>query len=89
LRFQFTDGFSIHGFVFRADGMEGTPRETDEAIPHWFPLDGIPYHRMWADDRVWLPLLIEERSFLGRFLFDGDQMLGCEMELLDGKNALP
>jgi 8-oxo-dGTP diphosphatase len=89
LKFQFADGFSLHGFVFRADGVDGTPRETDEAIPHWFPLDAIPYHRMWADDRVWLPLLLEGRPFLGRFLFDGDQLLGCDLELLDGAQALP
>jgi 8-oxo-dGTP diphosphatase len=89
LKFQFADGFALHGYVFRADGIDGTPRETDEAIPHWFPLDGIPYQRMWADDRVWLPLLLAGRPFEGRFLFDGDQMLGCDMELLDGEKALP
>jgi len=36
---------------------------------------------MWADDRVWLPLAIEGKPFTGRFLFDGDQMLGCEIDL--------
>ena len=86
LKFQFVDGFSIHGYVFRADGIDGEPEETDEAIPFWFPIDAIPYHRMWADDRVWMPLLLAERPFAGQFLFDGDLMVGCAMELLD---ALP
>ena len=36
---------------------------------------------MWADDRVWLPLMLAGRTFTGRFLFDGDTMLGCEMEV--------
>src|SRR3954469_894936 len=31
LHFQFTDGYSLHCTVFMADGLEGTPHETDEA----------------------------------------------------------
>ena len=81
LMFQFVDGFSIHGYVFTATGFEGEPRETDEAIPIWTPTDALPYHRMWADDRVWMPLLLQGRRFVGRFLFDGDLMLGCEVDL--------
>jgi 8-oxo-dGTP diphosphatase len=80
LLFQFVDGHSIHGYVFTATGCRGTPRETDEAIPVWAPVDALPYHRMWADDRVWMPLVLAGRSFTGRFLFDGDQMLGCDMD---------
>ena len=79
LRFQFVDGLSIHGFVFRASGCEGEARETDEAIPLWTRLEEIPYDRMWADDVLWLPLLLEGRSFDGRFLFDGDKLLAHDV----------
>lgn len=81
LMFQFTDGHSIHGYVFTATGYRGRPTETDEATPLWFPVNKLPYDRMWADDRVWMPLLLEGRRFVGEFLFDGDQMLGCEVEV--------
>ena len=81
LMFQFVDGFSIHGYVFTATGYTGEPRETDEAIPIWTSTDALPYHRMWADDRVWMPLLLQGKKFIGRFLFDGDLMLGCEVDL--------
>lgn len=81
LLFQFVDGHSILGSVFTASGFTGEPRETPEAVPHWFPLSEIPYHNMWADDRIWLPLAVEGKPFEGRFLFDGDQMLGCEIVL--------
>lgn len=80
LMFQFADGHSIHGYVFTATGVDGVPQETDEAVPHWFPVVAIPYHAMWADDRIWMPLLLEGRWFTGRFLFDGDQMVGGEIE---------
>ncbi|MCS6771094.1 MAG: 8-oxo-dGTP diphosphatase [Kiritimatiellae bacterium] len=80
LLFQFADGHSIHGYVFTAADVLGEAQSTDEADPLWTPLDAIPYHEMWADDRIWLPLMIEGRPFKGRFLFDGDSMLGYELE---------
>lgn len=80
LLFQFADGFSLHCFVFRATGCEGEPQETAEAVPHWIPLAEIPYERMWADDRIWLPHMIAGRKFIGRFLFDSDTMLGFDVE---------
>lgn len=81
LLFQFVDGHSIHGYVFTADTLDGVPQSTDEADPVWVPEDAIPYHRMWADDRIWMPLMLQGRFFVGRFLFDGDQLLGCDMTL--------
>lgn len=83
LLFQFADGHSIHGYVFTATGCEGEPRETDEAIPHWFPVTGFPFPEMWADDRIWVPLMIEGRPFVGRFLFAGDSMLGYDLQVGD------
>ena len=82
LRFQFVDGYSIHVYVFRADGFVGEPEPTAEATPLWADLDAIPYERMWEDDAVWLPLLLREQPFSGRFVFDGDLMLTNELDLL-------
>jgi 8-oxo-dGTP diphosphatase len=80
LQFQFVGdndlgGHSIHGYVFTASGYDGNPTETDEAVPLWCDLDAIPYHRMWADDAYWVPLMLAGRRFVGRFIFDGDEML--------------
>lgn len=80
LRFQFADGYGLHAHVFRASGCEGTPTETDEAVPLWTPTDRIPYSEMWADDAMWLPLLLEGRRFSGRFVFDGDLMRDFHLE---------
>ena len=79
LCFQFVDGLSIHCEVFTARDCLGVPQETDEATPRWTPLDQIPYEHMWADDRIWLPLLLAGQRFEGRFLFDGEQLLTHEL----------
>ncbi len=82
LRFQFVDGYSIHVYVFRADGFAGEPEPTVEATPLWADLESIPYERMWEDDAIWLPLLLREQPFSGRFVFDGELMLTNEVALL-------
>ena len=79
LRFQFMHGYSIHGYVFTATGYHGTPQETPEAIPLWIAQDAIPYEKMWADDRLWMPWLLAGQPFDGRFLFDEEEMLGHEL----------
>ena len=48
LFFQFADGYSIRGYVYTAIGFSGEPTETDEAIPVWFPVDSLPFERMWG-----------------------------------------
>lgn len=83
LRFQFTDGYGLHCHVFAADGCEGEAIETDEATPLWTPLDAIPYAEMWADDALWLPVMLSGRGFSGRFIFDGDRMLAHELAVFD------
>jgi 8-oxo-dGTP diphosphatase len=75
LFFQFVDGLSIHCSVFRAAAYDGEPQETDEAIPLWTDLEKIPYERMWADDRHWIPLMLERIPFKGYFVFDEAHML--------------
>ena len=80
LSFQFVDGLSIHCTVFRAESFRGTPQETDEAIPLWTPVDQIPYDRMWADDRCWLPLMLDRTPFTGQFIFDDHRMVDYRID---------
>ena len=80
LWFQFVDGLALHVDVFRATRWEGEAIETPEAIPLWTALDELPFDEMWADDRFWLgEVLMDQKNFTGRFLFDDDTMLTHEM----------
>lgn len=81
LHFQFVDGLAIQCYVFRATDFTGTPTVTDEADPLWTPLDAIPYHEMWEDDKHWLGHLINSTPFRAYFEFDGEQMLSREIVL--------
>ena len=81
-RFQFVDGYSTYVHVFRADGMDGEPTETDEATPYWVDVDAIHFDEMWEDDRHWLPLVVAGRRFAGRWIFDGDLMLDHTLDVL-------
>lgn len=74
-RFQFTDGYSIHCFVYRTADFHGEPRETVEAAPRWTPVDRIPYELMWEDDELWLPMLLRGERFRANWIFDGDRMV--------------
>ncbi len=82
-RFQFLDGYSLHVHVFVSDDFEGVPTETDEAIPLWVGLDEIPYDEMWADDVLWIPLMLAGTRFEGWWVFDDDVMLSERLVALD------
>ena len=56
-------------FVFSCQQYSGKLRHSQEGILKWFRIDEIPYGEMWEDDKVWLPLLLEGKSFVGDFHF--------------------
>ncbi len=41
--------------VFLCEDFEGDPVETDEIKPEWYPINDLPYNKMWGDDEHWLP----------------------------------
>ena len=76
-----TDLPDIHCHVYMAKEFEGTPTETDEAIPRWTRMDQIPYDLMWEDDKYWLPQMLEDnRTFEGRFCFEGERIRWKKLE---------
>jgi 8-oxo-dGTP diphosphatase len=79
LSFIFLDGYSLHCTVFLAQSFSGTLRESPEAAPFWCPVEKIPYHKMWEDDRFWLPRVLQGEKIRGCFLFDGEKMTSCRI----------
>lgn len=75
LFFHSDDFPKTHGYVFTADSYAGSPSETDEAIPLWFPVNRIPYTQMWEDDKFWLPKVLGGAVVDGWFTFTGETLL--------------
>ncbi len=82
LSFIFTNGYSLKGFVYFADGFSGKLTETDEADPFWQPVESIPYEEMWEDDKHWLPKAMKGIFVQGKFIFDEDTMLSKKIDTL-------
>lgn len=81
LNFQFTDGYSLKGYVFFAHDHSGTLTETEEADPFWVPVEQIPYEKMWEDDALWLPKALEGSFVEGFFIFDDRKMVSSSLSI--------
>jgi 8-oxo-dGTP pyrophosphatase MutT (NUDIX family) len=68
--------FGHHAHVFVAEEWEGEPVETEEMRPQWFTIGEIPYASMWADDPLWVPLVLEGKFFHADITLDGDDKEG-------------
>ena len=67
--------------IFKIIKFTGKPKETNEMLPRWYNFDKIPYNIMWQDDKFWLPLLIENKIFKGKFIFDKEGKIIKSQEL--------
>jgi len=57
-------------YLFSSKDYEGEIRESEEGELKWFYLNEIPFDEMWEDDKIWLPLLLNDKKFDAEFLFD-------------------
>jgi 8-oxo-dGTP diphosphatase len=71
LNFYLGDGKELDQtvFLFSCRKSTGKMRGSSEGELRWFSVDTVPYHEMWQDDRVWLPILLDGKSFVGDFWF--------------------
>lgn len=83
IKFEFTDGYRLQVHVFKTFDAVGDAVESEEGIPLWTKWDQIPYKEMWADDPLWIPHLKANQLFSGQFVFEKEQLLGGEVELLE------
>ncbi|SDJ36376.1 8-oxo-dGTP diphosphatase [Natronorubrum texcoconense] len=57
--------------VYRTRSFAGEPTPTEEARPEWVAVDDVPYDQMWEDDQFWLPGVLEGKTVVGEFRFEG------------------
>lgn len=67
--------------VFMATNWQGQPRESAEITPVWFPIDRIPYRRMWDDASHWLHRILNGEKIEARFVYDDDNERVTEVEV--------
>lgn len=82
LYFKFQDtGDEMDITVFSVTDFDGIPTESEEMRPQWFHKTEVPYDKMWADDKYWLPLLFAGKKFNGDFEYmDYNIMISHDIE---------
>ena len=58
--------------VFVCRRWQGEPVETAEITPRWYPLEAVPYARMWDDASRWLPGVLRGGTVDARYTFGAD-----------------
>lgn len=56
--------------MFICDEFEGEPKDREEGKLQWFKQEELPFAKMWADDRHWLPDVLGKKSVKKRFYFN-------------------
>lgn len=70
--------------IYLANDYEGEITESEEMKPEWFDLDNIPYERMFADDRIWLPEVLKGNLVQAECEFDeAFNMINQKFEVVD------
>ena len=67
--------------VYLARRWAGTPQESEEMRPTWFPVTALPFEQMWADDEHWLPRVLSGERVCARFSFGDDNETLAEHEV--------
>ncbi len=82
--FEQRPGEVLEVHIFRSTAFTGTPVETEEMAPAWYPERELPYDTMWPSDTLWLPKLLAGEKFRGRTHFgEKDAILESSVQVVD------
>ena len=65
---------SQRSWVFLADAPDGEAVESDELVPEWIPVAGLPLDAMWDDAKHWLPQALDGIKVRATFVFGPDAL---------------
>jgi 8-oxo-dGTP diphosphatase len=65
--------------MFRCESFEGEPAESDELAPAWFPIEALPFDRMWDDAKYWLPPILAGKQIDAEIILDDDNETVAEL----------
>jgi mutator protein MutT len=82
-REQNDPSFGHFAFVYIADNWQGEPIETEEMRPQWFRTDALPFEQMWADDPLWLPLVLQGQLFTATFTMNGNRVTSHDIQKVE------
>ncbi|MGJ8671896.1 8-oxo-dGTP diphosphatase [Rubritalea sp.] len=88
LHFAMSDIPDIHCHVYMAESFDGEPTATREANPLWTSITEIPFDLMWADDRHWLPQMLDGQKFNGRFKFEEQDVIWKDVQFGESASEL-
>ncbi|MBI5061539.1 MAG: NUDIX domain-containing protein, partial [Candidatus Aenigmarchaeota archaeon] len=71
-----------HVYILTSDAFDGIEAETEVAAPIWFLADKIPVNEMWEDVKYWIPLMLQNKKFVGEFYFDKEFKILLEHRLV-------
>jgi len=69
--------------VFLINSWQGNPQESEEMTFEWHEIEKIPFERMWAEDRYWLPLVLAGKKLKANFTFDNDNKTIKTREIME------
>lgn len=72
----------VHLYISK--NWDGEPLESEEMDPKWFSFEKIPYNKMWDDDKLWLPLVLEGKKLEANFIFkQGDKIINHNIKIIE------
>lgn len=74
--------------VFICEKWKGEIKESEEMLPEWFDIKGIPYGDMWIDDPYWLPKILLGEKIKARFIFENQEEISEKKIVVCGSGRI-
>jgi 8-oxo-dGTP diphosphatase/2-hydroxy-dATP diphosphatase len=69
--------------AYISESWQGELVESEEMRPEWFKVENLPFEKMWPDDSIWLPEVIEGKRVKASFIFgENDVILDKKVEIV-------